>query len=249
LTVYVRVLPSSEQAELAVLNDKTITSTTTESKKEQRTQNFTFDEVFHEKTTRHVFEATTKPAIDALFDGKNSMVLAYGRTGSGKSYTMTGGAGADDDGGIVGMAVNEIFERKTEGVCHFLVRASVVEVYEDKFRDLGDPETSKPTNSTGVQQFVGSMKKTRFQTAKALQRWLKKTHSKRQAASTIGNKGKSSRGHLIVRIHLMRMNDGEMIESAVSATLDLIDLAGLEDATDCGENLDRQKESKTINTR
>ena len=52
---------------------------------------FTFDNVFDpESTQEEVYKLTALPAVNSILEGYNSTILAYGQTGTGKTYTMEG---------------------------------------------------------------------------------------------------------------------------------------------------------------
>ena len=56
--------------------------------KEQR---YYFDRIFNEyQSTQVVYEKTCSHLISSVIKGFNATVFAYGTTGSGKTYTMTG---------------------------------------------------------------------------------------------------------------------------------------------------------------
>ena len=54
-----------------------------------------------------MFNATVKPAVDAVLQGYNATVFAYGQTGTGKTYSMQG---TDEDPGIAPRAISHLFE-------------------------------------------------------------------------------------------------------------------------------------------
>ena len=64
-----------------------------------------------------IFNAVARPLVDAALDGINAAVVAYGASGSGKSYTMLGG-GADvicgAERGILPRALDDLFARITQ---------------------------------------------------------------------------------------------------------------------------------------
>eukprot|EP00878_Enallax_costatus_P046848 GHUV01057151.1.p1 GENE.GHUV01057151.1~~GHUV01057151.1.p1 ORF type:complete len:170 (+),score=41.91 GHUV01057151.1:203-712(+) len=54
---------------------------------------FTFDHVFGPNSTQdQVYETCVSDLVDAVVEGYNATVLAYGPTGSGKTYTMGTGS-------------------------------------------------------------------------------------------------------------------------------------------------------------
>ena len=65
--------------------------------------------------------------------GYNASIVAYGQTGTGKTYTMEGertGAGR----GIIPRAIEDVFgyiQRDTGERCKFLVRASYLQIYNE----------------------------------------------------------------------------------------------------------------------
>ena len=49
---------------------------------------FIFDRVFGEDTTQHGVWDYLQDSVDSFLQGYNVSILAYGQSGSGKSYTM-----------------------------------------------------------------------------------------------------------------------------------------------------------------
>jgi kinesin family protein 18/19 len=60
-------------------------------KSRSRERRYAFDHAFDENCVqRHVYEHTAKNLIQGVSNGFNASVFAYGATGAGKTYTMTG---------------------------------------------------------------------------------------------------------------------------------------------------------------
>ncbi len=133
-------------------------------------KHFTFDNIFRETATQEdVYELVAENVIAAV-RGYNSTIFAYGTTGSGKSYTMTGNTAAP---GVIPRAITEIFKEidrvaSQDNDVYFLVRLSYVELYNDKFRNLLEhvsktmTEKAKhaqpPTNATpNISNFFSTM--------------------------------------------------------------------------------------------
>jgi len=76
-----------------------------------------------------------------FLDGYNGTVFAYGQTGSGKTHTMMGDVAHSDGGGIAPRAFAHVFDAIAAAPpsCEFLLRASFVEIYLEKVRDLLNP--------------------------------------------------------------------------------------------------------------
>ena len=74
--------------------------------KEQR---FYFDRIFNPKaSTQQVYERTCSQLIDSVVKGFNACVFAYGTTGSGKTYTMTG---TQETPGIMYLILEDMFNK------------------------------------------------------------------------------------------------------------------------------------------
>ena len=48
------------------------------------------DVVFFSLTTRRVYEEVAGPVVESVLNGYNGTVMAYGQTGTGKTFTMSG---------------------------------------------------------------------------------------------------------------------------------------------------------------
>jgi hypothetical protein len=47
--------------------------------------------VLHNTSQEGAYEACAQEAVQTVLDGVNCTIMAYGQTGAGKTYTMTGG--------------------------------------------------------------------------------------------------------------------------------------------------------------
>lgn len=66
-----------------------------------------FDRIFDKKaTTKQVYQNTCTQLIKSVIDGYNACVFAYGTTGSGKTYTMTG---TPENPGIDFLIIQDLF--------------------------------------------------------------------------------------------------------------------------------------------
>jgi len=107
-----------------------------------------FDQVFNNTfTQKAIFTQEVKPLVDFVLDGYNATVFAYGQSGSGKTYTMSGAIGADGDitkvdpakYGMMPQAVEYLFDqvkKLTTTTKQFKVKVSYIELYNGKTRDL-----------------------------------------------------------------------------------------------------------------
>ncbi|PWA51415.1 kinesin-like protein KIN-UC [Artemisia annua] len=59
-------------------------------------ESYRFDEVFTEAASQmRVYEAVAKPVVEGVLNGYNGTIMAYGQTGTGKTFTL-GKLGKDD---------------------------------------------------------------------------------------------------------------------------------------------------------
>lgn len=100
--------------------------------KEQR---YYFDRIFPiGSKTEEVYDGTCLNLCDSVLNGYNACVFAYGTTGSGKTYTMTG---TQDSPGIMYLIIKSIFEKMiTITDKRFEIKVSYVEIYNEVIRDL-----------------------------------------------------------------------------------------------------------------
>ncbi|KEP67254.1 UNVERIFIED_CONTAM: kinesin-related protein 3A, putative [Hammondia hammondi] len=99
---------------------------------------FYFDGIFTMETPQEtVFQTVAVPVLEGLMNGINGTIFAYGQTGTGKTFTITGGAESYIDRGIIPRALSYIFSRmKRNGLVQYSVAISYLEVYQDKGYDL-----------------------------------------------------------------------------------------------------------------
>ena len=65
-----------------------------------------------------VFAGVAERVVASALDGINGTVFAYGSTGSGKTFTITGGMGSYEDRGIVPRALSHAFKCMAERQGH-----------------------------------------------------------------------------------------------------------------------------------
>lgn len=96
---------------------------------------FGADRVFGQESTQEDVFEEVKPILRSALDGHNVCILAYGQTGTGKTYTMEGTDG--NKLGVVPRAIQELFSRASEdGSCAYSFSMSMLEVYLGSLRDL-----------------------------------------------------------------------------------------------------------------
>lgn len=136
------IQPESGQRCAVQLDDKTVRITPPDGARKSVAavddKLFTFDKVFPEDCSQDELYESVSGLVKATVRGYNTTIFAYGSTGSGKSYTMTGSGNAP---GIIPRAISEIFSMiettaANERDVLFYVRLSYVELYNNNFRNL-----------------------------------------------------------------------------------------------------------------
>jgi hypothetical protein len=98
---------------------------------------FKFERVYAPSASQSEVFEDVEPFVSSCLDGYNVCVFAYGQTGSGKTYSMEGNA---ENPGINYRCLQELFaalqDKKTATKANYQVTMSVVEVYNEKVRDL-----------------------------------------------------------------------------------------------------------------
>ena len=91
-------------------------------------RDFYFDRCFGPKATQDdVYASSVQSIVDGVISGVNGAVLAYGQTGTGKTYTMEG---------LIPRALHDIFKHPNV----ISVRMSFVQIYLDRLHDLLAPQ-------------------------------------------------------------------------------------------------------------
>ncbi|TSO15208.1 Kinesin-like protein KIF3C [Bagarius yarrelli] len=106
---------------------------------------FTFDAVYDAGSKQSdLYDESVRPLVDSVLRGFNGTVLAYGQTGTGKTYTMQGDWTEAERRGIMPSSFEHIFTHISRSQNQqYLVRASYLEIYQEEIRDLLTSDHSK----------------------------------------------------------------------------------------------------------
>jgi kinesin family protein 11 len=193
-----------------------------------------------------------------VLNGFNCTIFAYGQTGTGKTYTMTGDISdilpPPDAAGIIPRVLYALFSRLEADETESSVKCSFIELYNEELRDLFSTDdsvklkifedNSKKGHSTTL---VQGMEECHLKTAAHGIELLREGSHKRQVAATKCN-DLSSRGHTVftIMVYTKRMSeDGQEYLSA--GKLNLVDLAGSENIQRSGAENKRAAEAGLIN--
>ncbi|KAL1548699.1 kinesin-like protein KIN-UB [Salvia divinorum] len=100
---------------------------------------FEFDEVLTEfASQKRVYEVVAKPVVESVLEGYNGTVMAYGQTGTGKTYTL-GRLGDEDTSarGIMVRAMEDILANISPETDSISV--SFLQLYMESIQDLLNP--------------------------------------------------------------------------------------------------------------
>lgn len=106
---------------------------------QEEPKQFTFDLTYGDDATQeNIYKETSSPIINNVLEGYNGTIFAYGQTGTGKTHTMTGLVGNEQERGIMPRSFEDIFNciADDSNQTQFLVRASYLEIYNEEVRDL-----------------------------------------------------------------------------------------------------------------
>lgn len=195
-----------------------------------------------------------------MLAGFNCTIFAYGQTGTGKTYTMSGDVSEtlgilSDEAGIIPRVLKALFDKLQVDSGENCVKVSFIELYNEELRDLISVEESaklkiyddvKKGHATTV---VQGMEEKHINSASEGISVLQEGSLKRQVAATKCN-DLSSRSHTVFTITAYVRVSGEngAPDEFVSAgKLNLVDLAGSENIQRSGAENKRAAEAGLIN--
>lgn len=197
--------------------------------------------------------------VRQMLQGYNCTIFAYGQTGTGKTYTMSGDMSdalgfLSDSAGIIPRALHCLFGKLEEDDAESSVKCSFIELYNEELRDLLSlDDTTKLKIYDDAQKkghsatIVQGMEEAHIRTAKDGIKLLQDGSHKRQVAATKCN-DLSSRSHTVFTVTAYIKRTTETGEDFVSAgKLNLVDLAGSENIQRSGAENKRAAEAGLIN--
>ena len=241
------------------MNGKTTTITSPET---GEAKSFTFDFSYwsHEPapnfaTQQVVFDDLGIGVLENAWQGYNVSLFAYGQTGSGKSYSMVG---YGEDKGIIPCACAELFRRiesNTQADVTYHVQASMMEIYNEKVRDLFNP-SNKANEGGGLKvrdnpktgPYVDGLAMLPVKDFSQIEHLMDEGTKARTVASTQMN-ATSSRAHTLFTLIMTQTKVDKQAGKAMDkvSKISLVDLAGSERASGTGATGDRLKEGAAIN--
>ena len=202
---------------------------------EQRRQWFDFSRVFDDRTSQEEYykstiESLMKGLVDCGDRAKQELViLAYGITAAGKTYTMEG---SKENPGLIPQALETLFgkiEEMGSGTGH-TVSVSHCEIYNDCVYDLLNEEGSRVNlklkeNQNGQVHVVG-LSMHRVGSTEDACKMMRKGSRQRQKAET-GLNFSSSRSHSIFSVYIDGIGRASFVDLAGSERVHRAKIAGM----------------------
>ncbi|KAM0904004.1 hypothetical protein ACQ4PT_018306 [Festuca glaucescens] len=171
---------------------------------------FEFDEVLTEfSSQKRVYEVVAKPVVESVLEGYNGTVMAYGQTGTGKTFTL-GRLGDEDTAarGIMVRAMEDILADITPETD--TISLSYLQLYMEMIQDLLDPVNDNiaivEDPRTGDVSLPGATV-VEVRDQKSFMDLLRIGEAHRVAANTKMNT-ESSRSHAILMVNVRRAVKG-----------------------------------------
>lgn len=215
---------------------------------------FVFDKVFPQEASQEDVFVEVEPILRSAIDGHNVCILAYGQTGTGKTYSMDG---TNEAPGIIPRVLKALFSEASLGSStSFTFSISMVEVYLGSLRDLLAPKPScrqyaisrcNPTiqiDAKGSVEIEG-LTEVEISNFTRASWWYNKGRRVRATSWTNVNEA-SSRSHCLTRITIHRLGDSPGAKAEVSK-LWMVDLGGSERLLKTGATGQTLDEGRAIN--
>jgi len=246
-----------------------IKETNVELSVEESLKVFTYDHAFGPTSSQSdIYNVVTKPVVDGVLQGIHGSILAYGQTGTGKTYTMgiLDRVSADDYGIIPGsmrQIFNHIQVSKQRASCSAIwsTTLSFLQIYLESVQDLFAAYEGNSVNqrlqirehpTKGV--YVPNLSEIPVATLSEAVALINMGLEGRNTAATNMN-ALSSRSHTILTVTISRSECmcGACCGAVRKTKLKLVDLAGSERASssrttdNSGALRQREKEARSIN--
>ncbi|XP_067136206.1 kinesin-like protein KIF12 [Centruroides vittatus] len=221
---------------------------------------FTYNVVFEpEASQEDVFEfCGIKKMIDMALDGFSCTVFAYGQTGAGKTYTLTGCNDVENNSlkqqepGIVQMSFIYLFNQiKLRTGLDYVVQASYLEIYREQVLDLLNPSDKALSVRWSKERgfYAENLFVVECEDLGDLEGVLEEGQKNRQVRSHMMNEH-SSRSHAMLALMLTsEICDPDDPTNFIRrhGKLSLVDLAGSEKTKKTNSQGDVLKEANNIN--
>ncbi|XP_060082119.1 kinesin heavy chain-like [Ylistrum balloti] len=218
---------------------------------------FKFNYIFNNTATQdEVFDVAAKEIVEGFLNGYNGTIFAYGQTGTGKTFTVEGGAKSYAQRGLqpraLSMIYKELEKRQDEEIS---VHISYLEIYKEIGYDLLNPgartqSVVTPFPKVNVLEGASGVWVVRNLSVHyaasedvAQNLLLQGQANRRVAATTVHDR--SSRSHAVFTVQLSAKQPNSDV--IIKSKLHLVDLAGSERVSKTGVEGHLLDEARSIN--
>ncbi|XP_076749594.1 kinesin-like protein Klp61F [Xylocopa sonorina] len=265
--VFVRVRPISDAEVrnkskniIEINNSKEVT--VRECLNDRLSKKFKFDNVFGPSSRQvDIYNTVVGSLMEQILSGYNCTILAYGQTGTGKTFTMEGintGSNlywqSDSSAGIIPRSLSHLFDKlQLSEVQEYTVRVSFLEIYNEELFDLLSVNDDglkiklyEDTSRKGA-IIIQGLEEVIIHNISEVYKVLQRGLQRRQIATTLIN-AQSSRSHTVfsITVHMKETTVGGD-DVLKTGKLNLVDLAGSENVGRSGAADRRVKEAGSIN--
>jgi len=195
-----------------------------------------------------------------MLSGYSCTIFAYGQTGTGKTYTMSGDMTdtmgiLSDEAGIIPRVLQQLFNKLEVGEAEHCVKCSFIELYNEELRDLLSTDEGvnlkiydEASRRGHASTLVQGMEEKHIKNAAEGIRVLQQGSFRRHVAATNFN-DHSSRSHTVFTItaYVKKANENGIEDLVCAGKLNLVDLAGSENVQRSGADNRRAAEAGMIN--
>ena len=197
---------------------------------QNKDRSYAFDHAMEPGITQQsAFEKTTSELLPDVMQGRNACCFAYGATGSGKTFTMTG---SDVLPGVIPQSIDTLFEFAEKARTPVregpVVTMQYVEIYNESIKDLLQPTNNSNLDvreAPGRGTYVAGAAEAEVASRAEVEELLLRGNGNRTTESTQMN-SVSSRSHAVLQLRVEW--------PSMTGKLSLIDLAGSERASKTG---------------
>ncbi|KAI3633182.1 hypothetical protein MIR68_008720 [Amoeboaphelidium protococcarum] len=217
-------------------------------------------------TQDELYQKVGPEVIDSAFAGYNSCVFAYGQSGSGKTYSITG---TSLNPGIVPRVCRDLMQnihdiRQKDPKSVITLHLTFMEIYNEKVRDLLFDQSSSSSTSANDRNndrhkkkgfkirehpktgpYVEGLTKVKVDSLQKLMELINSGNAVRTMASTRLN-ANSSRSHSLLTFYL-HIQSSHLPNVVRKSQISIVDLAGSERSNVSETSNERLKEGGNIN--
>ncbi|CAG9759578.1 unnamed protein product [Ceutorhynchus assimilis] len=211
---------------------------------------FTLDHIFPPNSTQlDVYRLAAAPLVEQIFEGYNATIFAYGQTGTGKTFTMTGNDKDPELKGIIPNTFIHIFQKIANSTedRSFVVKVMYLEIYNEEVRDLLGKDPNKQLQIRERQDigiYVKDLTGYTVEDGETMHQLMERGNKNRITRATNMN-DYSSRSHAVFTIVVETRHKER--NQTTTGKLNLVDLAGSERVAKTGVIGIGLRESGNIN--